>query len=166
MHHFFYSPKLKIEDQYIIQFRGLKEGVHGFEFSIMKPFFESFKHLDIPDGHVEVEVELTRKNAFLELAINLVGDVQVQCDRCLEYFGLPVSYKGHLVVRFSETEQDPDDEIIFLHPGDYQLDLKQYLYEFISVSIPIRKVHPDLEDGEPGCDKEMLELLQEHLIRE
>ena len=166
MHHFFYSPKLKIGDQYIIQFRGLKEGVHAFEFIIGKPFFESFEQLEIPDGHVEVGVELTKKNAFLELILSLTGDVQVQCDRCLEYFGLPVSCKGHLVVRFSETEQDPDDEIIFLHPEDHQLDLKQTLYEIISVSIPIRKVHPDLDNGEPGCDREMLRLLQQHLIKE
>jgi uncharacterized protein len=166
LHHFFYSPKLKIGDQYIIQFRGLKEGVHGFEFSIGKPFFESFEQLEIPDGNVEVGVELTKKNAFLELDLELTGDVQVQCDRCLGYFSLPVSYNAHLVVRFSETEQDPDDEIIFLHPEDHQLDLKQYLYEFISVSIPIRKVHPDLDNGEPGCDREMLKILQEHLIKE
>ena len=157
---------MKIENQYIIQFKGLKEGVHHFEFSIGKPFFEEFEHLEIPDGLVEVEVELTKKSSFLELDIALSGEMQVQCDRCLGYFSMPVSFDGHLVVRFSETEKEPDDEVIFLHPEDHQLELKHYLYECISLSIPIRKVHPDLPNGEPGCDSEMIKLLQEHLIQE
>ena len=57
--------------------------------------------------------------------------------------------------------KEADDEIIFLHPEDYQLDLKHYLYECISVSLPYRKVHPDLPDGESGCDPEMLEKLKD-----
>jgi uncharacterized metal-binding protein YceD (DUF177 family) len=157
---------LKIENQYIIQFKGLKEGVHEFTFTIDKPFFEAFEYLAVPDGNVEVQVELTKKVNFMELIIDLSGELQVQCDRCLEYFNLPVNYSGHLVVRFSETEKDPDEEVIFLHPDEYQLDLKHYLYECLSLSIPIRKVHPDLSNGEPGCDPEMLNKLSEYLITE
>jgi uncharacterized protein len=157
---------LKIENQYIIHFKGLKEGVHDFSFSIDKPFFESHENLEVPDGHVEVHVELTRKAGFLELAIDLAGEIQVQCDRCLEYFSLPVSYSGHLVIRFSETEKEPDDEVIFLPPEESRINLNHYLYECISLSIPMRKVHPDLPDGASGCDPEMLKRLNEVLIKE
>jgi uncharacterized metal-binding protein YceD (DUF177 family) len=157
---------LKIENQYIIHFKGLKEGVHDFSFVVDKPFFESYEHLEIPDGHVDVRVELTRKVSFLELAVDLNGEIQVQCDRCLEYFGLPVSYSGHLVVRFSETEKEPDDEVIFLHPEESQINLKHYLYECISLSIPMRKVHPDLPNGTSGCDPDMLKRLGDMLIED
>jgi len=157
---------LKIENQYIIQFKGLKEGDHSFSFSIDKPFFEAFEYLAVPDGHVEVQVELTKKAAFLELEVDLSGTMQVQCDRCLEYFELPVIYSGHLVVRVSESEKEPDEEVIWLLPEDYQLDLSHYLYECLSLSLPIRKVHPDLPNGIPGCDPEMLNKLNEYLIIE
>ncbi len=53
-----------------------------------------------------------------------------------------------------------------LHPKNHQLDLKHYFYECISVSIPYRKVHPDLPDGESGCDPEMLKKLKDHLIED
>lgn len=166
MHHFFYSAKLKTEQQYTIHFKGLKEGVHEFAIQLGKPFFEAFKQLEIPDGKVNAKIELVKKISFLELFIDLSGELQVQCDRCLDYFELPVTFDGHLIVRFSETEKEPDDEVIFLHPDDYQLDLKHYFYECISLSIPIRKVHPDLPDGESGCDPEMLRRLDEILIKE
>lgn len=163
---FFYSVKLKSENQYIIQFKGLKEGVHVFAMHMDKAFFESFEQLEVPDGEVTVNIELIKKINFLELAIEMSGEIQVQCDRCLGYFNLPVVYDDHLVVKFSESEKEPDDTIIFLHPEDNEINLKHYLYECMSLSIPIRKVHPDLPDGEPGCDPEMLDRLKEMLIEE
>lgn len=157
---------MKIENQYIIQFKGLKEGIHVFLFTLDKPFFEAFEYLAVPDGKVEVRVELVKKPGHMELTVDLSGEIQVQCDRCLEYFPLLVVYTGRLVVKFSETVKEPDEEVIFLHPDDYQLDLKHYLYECLSLSVPIRKVHPDLPDGTPGCDQEMLKKLNEYLIEE
>jgi uncharacterized metal-binding protein YceD (DUF177 family) len=155
---------LKIENQYTIQFKGLKEGVHDFSFLIEKPFFEFFEYLTIPDGKVDVQVVLNKKSTFMELAIRLYGEIHVQCDRCLEYFGFPVDFSANLVVRFSETEKETDDEVVFLHPDDHQLSLMHYLYECLSLSIPIRKIHPDLPNGESGCDPEMLKKLDEYLI--
>ena len=156
---------MKVENQYIIHFKGLKEGVHDFAFTIGKPFFESYEQLEVPDGNVEVQIELTKNVSFMELSIELSGEMQVQCDRCLEYFSIPVIYNGHLVIRFSETEKEPDEEVIFLHPEEYQLNLRHYFYECLSLSIPMRKVHPDLSGGQPGCDPEMLKKLDEYLVR-
>jgi uncharacterized protein len=155
---------LKFEDQYIIQFKGLKEGVHLFEFILGKPFFEAFPNLEVPDGKLLTVVSLTRKSAFLDLDIRISGSIEVQCDRCLELFNMDVDYTGHLVVRFSEREEEGDDELIILHPEEYRLDLKHYLYECISVSLPYRKVHPDLPGGVSGCDPEMLNKLKTLLI--
>jgi uncharacterized metal-binding protein YceD (DUF177 family) len=157
---------LKFENQYIIQFKGLKEGVHDFEFILGKPFFTECEYLEVPDGMVAAHVVLTRKPTFLDLDINLSGSLQVLCDRCLDYFEMDVDFAGHLVVRFSEQVEEGDDEIIFLNPEDNQLDMKHYFYECISVSLPYRKVHPDLPDGKSGCDPEMLKKLKDHLIED
>jgi uncharacterized protein len=157
---------LKFVNQYIIHFKGLKEGVHDFEFKISKPFFEEFEHLEIPDGEMDVTVQLDKKANLLDLFVSLSGKIQVQCDRCLEYFELPVDFQGDLIVKFSETTQDTDDEVMFLDPGEHELSLKHYFYECICLSIPYRKVHPDLKDGKPGCNREMLSKLASHLIEE
>jgi uncharacterized metal-binding protein YceD (DUF177 family) len=156
---------LKIDRDYIIQFKGLKEGVHEFAFEIDKPFFEAFEYLAIPDGHVDVKVVFYKKTTFLDLQVFLIGEIQVQCDRCLEYFGLPVDYEGHMVIRFSETEKEPDEEVTWIHPDESEYDLSHYLYECLTLSIPIRKVHPDLPNGESGCNPEMIQKLNEYLIK-
>ena len=33
------------------------------------------------------------------------------------------------------------------------------IYEFVHLSIPIKKTHPDKKNGDPGCDPEILKLL-------
>ena len=157
---------MKFENQYIIQFKGLKEGVHDFDFILGKAFFAEFEYLEVPDGKVKAHIVLTRKTTFLDLDISLKGPIQALCDRCLDYFDMEVDFTGHLLVRFSEQEEEEDDEIIFLHPDDHQLDLKHYFYECISISIPYRKVHPDLPGGHSGCDPEMLKKLKDHLIED
>jgi uncharacterized protein len=157
---------LKIENQYIIHFKGLKEGVHDFAFTIDRPFFESYEQLEIPDGSVAVSIELIKKVNLIELFVDLSGNILVPCDRCLGLFYLPLACKGHLVVSFTETGKEPDEEVLYLHPEDHQLNLKHYLYECIRLGIPLRKVHRDLPGGETGCDSEMLKKLSEHLIQE
>ena len=156
---------MKFENQYIIHFKGLKEGVHDFEFVIDKPFFEEFEHLEVPEGKVSVKVTLSKKTGFMELELALSGLIRVQCDRCLDYFALPVEYVGQLLVKFGDAEET-DDEVIFLDPEEHRLELKQTLYECISVSIPYRKVHPDLPNGDSGCNPEMIKKLREHLIKD
>lgn len=155
---------MKIENQYIIPFKGLKEGIHEFSFSLSGEFFEKYEKLDVSGGDVIALVKLRKNSNFLELEIDMKGEIGVPCDRCLEYFDMPVNYTGHLIVRYSETEKEPDDEVIFIHPEESLLDLTHFFYECIFLSIPIRKVHPDQADGTTGCNMEMLKYLREHLI--
>ena len=162
----FYSVVLNFENQYIIHFKGLSEGVHLFEYNIGRSFFEEYLSLDVPDGNISVKVSLTKKVHFMEISIALSGNMMVQCDRCLDYFSMTVSYDGFLMARFGEEEEDAHDEVIVLHPEEHQIDLKHYLYECISLAIPMRKVHPDLPDGTSGCNKEMLDKLGRHMILE
>jgi len=84
------------------------------------------------------------------------GEGEVTCDRCLEEFMMPVDYTGTLQVKFAEVAPESDGDIIWLHPVEGELPLAQYIYESIVLSLPFQRVHPDGEDGRPGCDPEML----------
>jgi len=150
---------LKVGNQYIIPFAGLKEGQHSFEFVLDNMFFEENTVLEIPTGQLKADVLISKKTSFLELDVTLTGNVDLQCDRCLEYFSFPINYSGKLFVKFKEEIEEPDDEIIFLHPNSDMLDLKQYFFDCVGLSIPIQKFHPENKKGFPGCDQEVLNLL-------
>ena len=88
--------------------------------------------------------------------VTIDGEVTVPCDRCLEDCVLPVHFKGHPVVKFSEEEQDSDGEVIWIHPAEDLLDLGQYIYESIVLSLPYQRVHPLDALGNPLCNPDML----------
>lgn len=152
---------MKLGNQYIIPFAGLKEGEHEYDFEIGKAFFEEYSSLEIRTGAVQAHVLLIKKNNFLELEVSLDGYLEIQCDRCLDYFEFPLDFEGVLFVKFKETPEDPDDNVIYLHPSEDILDMTQYFVDSIGLSIPIQKVHPENEDGSEGCDQEMLSRIDE-----
>ena len=78
------------------------------------------------------------------------------CDRCLEEFMMPVGYTGTLAVRYSETEQESDGEVMWIGPSETEIDLSQYIYESICLNLPYQRVHPVGSNGKSGCDPDML----------
>ena len=66
-----------------------------------------------------------------------------------------------MLVKVSEKRVEDEAELIYLHPNDFQVEIAQYIYEFVILSLPIRRVHPDGEDGESLCDPVMIKKLEE-----
>lgn len=153
---------MKVGNQYIIPYKGLKEGNHTFSFQINEKFFEEYSVLNVSTGKLEAEVVLIKHSNFLELELGLSGTVELICDRCLENFDFPINYFGMLLVKFKEEEEEPDENVIFLHPNEDLLDLSQFLFDCIGLSIPIQKFHPEDNDGNPSCNSEMLNILYNH----
>jgi uncharacterized protein len=148
---------LETRNQYIIPFGGLKEGIHDFDFAVTDEFFEEYSALEVKKGHLDIHINLLKKTSFLTFDIHINGKVYVQCDRCLDFYYQDISFEGKLYVKFSERNEsnESSDEIIFLRPGDNEIDLKHYLYESISISMPYKKTHPDI-NGVSTCNKEMI----------
>ncbi|MDX9854824.1 MAG: DUF177 domain-containing protein [Tenuifilaceae bacterium] len=140
---------------YSIFFKGLKVGIHDFEFDVDDKFFELFEESEVKNGKLLAKIRLEKRNNMLELAINVTGTVEVLCDRCLEYFNLPTSYNGKLFVRYGENEVD-DDEYMVISPDESELNLAQYIYESICLSLPYKKYHGVKGTDKKACNPEML----------
>lgn len=153
---------MKLINQYIIPFKGLKDGDHEFEFTFSDQFFKEHEVLESPKGSVKATVYLIKSPTMLSFAVHLEGEMQIQCDRCLDYFKFPIRYSDQFVVKFGENVEDSTDEIWILHPNEFKLDLEQYFFECLGLSIPIQHVHPDDADGNSSCNAEMLNILGSH----
>jgi uncharacterized protein len=147
--------------QYTIPFSGLKEGEHLFDFTADQRFFAGFEESEIKKGSVSIRIEMEKRTTYLRLTFMLEGKVELICDRCLEPYFQPIESRNLILVKFSETETDDGDEVIYIHPGAHQIEVANLIYEFIVLSIPIRHVHSDDADGKSLCDPEMLRKLDE-----
>ncbi|MBN1989139.1 MAG: DUF177 domain-containing protein [Bacteroidales bacterium] len=140
---------------YSIFFKGLKVGIHDFEFDIDDKFFELFEESEVKNGKLLAKICLEKRNNMLEVTVNITGNVEVLCDRCLEYFSLPTSYNGKFYVRYGENEVD-DDEYIVISPDESELNLAQYIYESTWLSLPYKRYHGIKGTDQKACNQEML----------
>lgn len=148
--------------EYRIAFQGLDLGDHEFEFDIKDEFFESFESADIKGGDLKVEVFMDRKESMMQLEISISGMVTVSCSRCLGEFKRPVFIEEDLIVKLGHETHEEAEDVLVLGSNEDFIDLAQYLYEYIAVSLPFQILHPEDEDGNSTCDPKVLELLETH----
>lgn len=157
---------MKDQNKYRIVYQGLSEGVHNFDFDVDNTFFEGLEYSDIKNGDLKVLITLNKKSTFLELDFNIAGTVELICDRCLDNYNQEIDYEGKLFVKFSDIEGDLADDVIVLSPSEHELDVSHYIYESISLSTPLKRVHPEDENGNLACNPEMIKKLENYKIEE
>jgi len=145
-------------DKYSIPFAGLAKGSHQFEFEIDDQFFESFENSVINKAHVDLD--FNKAETVLTLAFRINGTIVQTCDRCLEEFDILVAITQLLLVRFGIPGVGETDDIIVIAHGDHHINVAQHIYDYLSLQVPMRVVHPDDENGNPVCNPEFLERLK------
>ncbi len=150
--------KMKVTNEYLIPFIGLKLGKHQFEYQIGKTFFDHFEYDEFDSADIKVTITLKKGTTMLELGFKHKGTINVPCDLTNESFDLPIKGKLDLIVRFGDTYNDDNEEILILPFGEHQINVAQYIYEMIVLSIPLKKVHPGIKDG--TLESEVLKRLE------
>lgn len=150
---------------FIIQFVGLSLGEHEYEFFVNDKFFENLDYSEIKQGEIKIDLILLKQSAMIVLQFKISGTVKVDCDLCSEEFDLPIEGQNKLIVKVGGHEVgDEDDDIISIAANEHELDLSQFIYEYIMLSVPLKRLHPLNKKGERTCDKEMLKKVSKFLV--
>jgi uncharacterized metal-binding protein YceD (DUF177 family) len=155
---------MKKTKEYLIPFVGLKLGKHHFEYQIDNTFFDIFDYDEFQNSDIKVTVVLEKKSNMLEISFKHAGIVHVPCDVTGEDFDLPIKSKMKLIVRFGEEFNNDNEELLILPFGEFEVDIAQYMYEMIVLSVPLRRVHPGVKDG--TLESEALKKLNELAVKE
>ena len=127
------SKKLLPLQPFSLSLRDLKPGRSEFSWHADATFFESFGNTEILDASIDIQVSVVNHGCTFEASARIDGTVTVSCDRCLDELEIPV-HTG-----FEECEDE---------------DLSQDIYDFVCISLPLQKVHP-----EGGCNPEVIKYL-------
>jgi uncharacterized metal-binding protein YceD (DUF177 family) len=134
-------------NQFVINFTGLKEGEHSFEFELNNKFFEHFDYNDFNSCRITAIVKVNKKSNLLEFSFNSKGILNINCHVSNEPFDYSIDNKMKLVVKFSSELINDNEDLLVLPLGSSQLNAAQYLFEMIILSLPIKIIHPGVEDG-------------------
>ena len=137
-----------------IEIRGLSYGEHPFSFKVDGSFFEAYENDTVSDADLDVSAVVTKEHGRMALDLSITGNVTVKCDRCLADLTVPVDIQVPFSVMFSSYAAELDSD-------SADIDLSQIIYDYVSLSLPIKKVHPDGQ-----CDPVMMEKLKDILKTE
>lgn len=152
--------------QYDIPFVGLKPGLHSFEYTIDDSFFVEYGEQDFTDCKAIVKLGLEKNAGFMQLKFDVDGNINVGCDRCSNPLKKVLWDEFTIIVKLVENpdemnlnEEDPD--IYYIARTESHLHVSNWLYEFITLSIPNQKTCNDDEFGGELCNKDVLAKLKE-----
>lgn len=145
--------------EFTIQFVGLKQGKHNFEYEIGKSFFDVYEYDEFNDVNIQLELVLNKKTTLLELHFKATGSVNINCDVTNEPFDQHINNAFDLVIKFGETFNNDAEDILIISHSEYEINIAQYIYELIVLSVPTKRVHPGVIDG--TLDSDILKKLEE-----
>lgn len=139
---------------YDVSFSGLKNGKHSFCFEIEKAFFQLFDtEQEFSNPNITANVFLEKHTTFLEFLIEIKGTVQLVCDITNDTFAYSIENKIKVLVKFGEEYDDSNEDVITIPTKDYAFNVAQLIYEDIMLSIPMKKISPNISEK----DLELLE---------
>lgn len=164
--------------EFDIPFEGLKNGIHQFNFVVDDSFFDGLEYGEIAKSDLIVDFSFDKQDNLFTLMFNLKGSVAIQCERCLENYNLLIDKSYTLLVQYAQdVDQSADEQsdkftqysslsdaqgesinndsdIRFLDPKETSMNIHQEIYEYVHLSLPMRRVHPD-----DSCNDEALKIL-------
>lgn len=143
------------KNRYTINHHGLPLGESSIDFKYGSDLFTQFPESEIASGEGEINIDVLKHASMLELNVAINGTVSIPCDRCLELYTQEIDVEADVIVKISENEGEYDGDIIWLNPREDALDLKQWIFETIVLSLPLQRVHSSRSE----CDPEALKYI-------
>ncbi|MCX7744157.1 MAG: DUF177 domain-containing protein [Flavobacteriales bacterium] len=150
--------------EYIINYEGLKTGSHTFDYLINDDFFREFfeAETEFSQADLKATVHLMKDPTMLVFDFEILGTVYMPCDRCLDDYHQPIEIRQKLIVNFGEEDQGDDDTIITLPRSEFEINLAPYMYDYILLSIPMKRVCQNDVNETKTCNQEMIEKLKSY----
>ena len=110
-------------------------------------------------------MELNKKTTLLELDFVVNGTVKVPCDITGEDFNMKVSGEFSLIVKFGEAFNNDVEDLLILPHDAYQIEVQQYIYELIVLSVPQKRVKPGVSRKEIKDAEELEKQLKKKEVK-
>ena len=153
--------------KYDIHFVGLKLGEHEFNYKIDDNFFQLFNETQFNKGNCDVRLKFDKETAHFVLDFSIEGNVQVECDRCTVDMSYPIIANFKLYVKFDDErntgDEEENDEVLYISRADSAINVSQFIYEYISLSIPLVRNCDFLEDQYKNCNQAVLKKLNDSI---
>src|SRR5690606_39102521 len=148
----FMNPK----QQFQLDIYKLSNKKHDYEFDISDKFFECFTDSFLKKGKLQVKLTLDKSESMIIADFVIKGSVELTCDRSLEEFDEEIDLEENLIFKYGSEFAEVSEDVITIPKDTHQLDVSQYVYEFIGLAVPMKKLHPKFREEEQQHEDDFL----------
>jgi len=150
----------KKKTAYIVPFVLLKNGEQSYLFSIEKELFLENNFDEIHDCQLKAHITFNKNSSIITVNFHIYGTVNVTCDRCGDDFDMEVNIDKKLLVKLDSIIHSEEDDMISIGKDEVDFDISPYIYQYIVLSLPMQRIHPEDKDGIRHCNPETLDKLK------
>ncbi|MDH5397296.1 MAG: DUF177 domain-containing protein [Cyclobacteriaceae bacterium] len=141
------------ESSFIIEIYNLSNKVYDYQFEAGNRFFEQFENSPVTVGEVNCNLVLEKSERMIRARFELKGQVELTCDRSLERFNHPIEAIRSMIFKYGEQEEELDDNMMIIPEHLLKIDMGKYLFEYLVLELPMKKLHPRFEDEDAEEEK-------------
>lgn len=141
---------------YDIHIIGLDNKQYEYDFTSDDSFFVALEQELIAKGNLRTNLVLNKSETMIRLDFDITGTVEQICDRSLDEYDEPVSTQRTMLLKFGDRNEELSDEIELIQRNTATINVARYIFEFVSLALPMKRLHPrfrleeDADDDEPN----------------
>jgi len=149
------------ENNFRIPVHSSSDELKEYELEVDDSFFTHFEYGEVEKGDLMAKVGVTYSSRQVKLNLYLKGNVELTCDRCLDTYIKELDASYILYGKFGHSTDQDDIDVLWIPEDKHYIDLLPVLFDYINLSLPLKKIHPDDEEGNSTCNVEMINRLED-----
>ncbi len=137
---------MKDLNSFDIEVQNLKPGDHQYHFEFGNEFFKAFEYSVVEKGDFKVDLTIQKNETLIEMGFEISGAVELVCDRSLDLFDYPMQLNELMVLKYGEEAGEVDERMEIIPWNTTAINVARYIYELITLAIPMKKLHPRYND--------------------
>ncbi len=133
-------------DPYSVHIQGLSYAIHHFHYDFGDAFFKQYGQGILEHGTFHADVSLDKRETFIEATFQIQGNARLVCDRSLDEYDQPMAITRKIIFKFGDEDKEISEDVLMIHRNTDTLKFGQYLFEFIGLEVPMKKLHPRFQD--------------------
>jgi uncharacterized protein len=146
-------------DIFRIPVQGSSIEVQDYDFKIDDSFFAHFEYGEIERGDLLVKIKVLYTSLQIKLDLSIHGEVEIVCDRCLDIYKEKLDSNYILYGKFGHGANQEDIDVFWIPEDKHYIDLLPVFFDYINLSLPLKNIHPEDEEGNSLCNSEMISRL-------
>ena len=135
---------------YNIDIFKLRNTTHVYDFEVKSSFFKVFEDREITEGKATVIAQIKKSELMLEMNMRIKSKIKLTCDRSLDTYDYQLETNNNIIFKYGDNWEELSDEIVIIPRDEQRINVAQYIYEFIRLAVPMKKLHPRFVRNEQG----------------